>query len=119
MGSGARRDGLSVTPFEGGWAACGELDANTAPTLTEALANARPDIEGVTVVLDLADVDFIDSSGLSALLDAHLLAEKASGVLVLRNPSRAVSRLLEMTRLADVFHVDGVAVSAPSDLAAE
>lgn len=119
MASGVQEGGLTATPIDVGWALSGELDANNAPRLTDLLATDRPDIDGSTVVLDLSAVAFIDSSGLSALLDARRLAEDTSGELVLRNPSTAVSRLLQMTQLEEVFRIDQGTVSAASDRHAE
>ncbi|HEX4686529.1 MAG TPA: STAS domain-containing protein [Nocardioides sp.] len=66
------------------------------------------------VVLDLTDLLFIDSSGLSVLVEAHRKARDAGGVLVVQNPTPMLSRLLDITRL-DTLLVIETSESAPSN----
>jgi anti-anti-sigma factor len=83
----------------------GELDPHTAPRFAQALDPLqRPDIE--QIVVDLAGVRFIDSSGLRVLIAAeHELSERGAR-LVLRAPSPAARRLLEITDLIDRLNVE-------------
>ena len=99
-------DRLTVTPIPGGWKIGGEVDASTAPTLTEALATQRPDIAGKHLVVDLSEIGFMDSSGLVALLDARSRLAAVGGVLILRRPSRCVVRLLDITHLRRTFRIE-------------
>lgn len=81
----------------------GDLDAQTAPLLDGAAAEvAAAGTE--EIVLDLSEVDFVDSSGLRSILAARRTAG-ADG-LVLRSPSRAVAAILELTGLAGQFTVE-------------
>jgi anti-sigma B factor antagonist len=77
----------------------GEIDSYTAPDLAERLS-AQPPIE----VLDVSGVTFIDSSGLRVIVEAHQARSSAGSRLVLRSPSAAVQRLLEISGLAG--HLD-------------
>lgn len=77
----------------------GEIDSYTAPDLAERLA-ADPPIE----VVDVAGVTFIDSSGLRAIVEAHQARAAGGSRLVLRSPSAAVQRLLEISGLSG--HLD-------------
>jgi anti-sigma B factor antagonist len=79
----------------------GEIDSYTAPDLADRLA-AEPLVE----VVDVAGVTFIDSSGLRAIVEAHQARATAGSRLVLRAPSAAVQRLLEISGLAG--HLDVV-----------
>jgi anti-anti-sigma factor len=81
----------------------GELDPATAPAFDRALQEAW-DLEPGPIVVDLARVTFIDSSGLRALIAAH--KRMTPHALVLRNPSEFAMRLLEVTGLRDTFNVD-------------
>jgi anti-anti-sigma factor len=99
-------DRLTVAPITGGWKVGGEVDANTAPALAEALATQRPDMAGERLVVDLSDIGFMDSSGLAALLDARGRLAASGGVLILRQPSRCVVRLLEITHLRRAFCIE-------------
>ena len=73
----------------------GEIDSYTAPELADLLAK-HPDVDAV----DLRDVTFIDSSGLRVIVEAHQRRLEEERVLVLRSPSPAVQRLLEISGVA-------------------
>ena len=75
----------------------GELDLATLEDLLNAFRSASKD--GSDVILDLSELQFIDSTGIRALV---LIAQEASphGV-VLRSPQRAVRRVIGITRLGD------------------
>ena len=60
---------------------------------------------GAMVVLDMEHLDFMCSSGLGALLSAHAKARSLQGQVFLANPSPMVMRLLETTRLTNLFEV--------------
>ncbi len=57
------------------------------------------------LVLDLAQVSFMDSSGLSVLLSARKSVTRVSGHVVLLNPSDEARTLIELTRLHEVFEI--------------
>jgi anti-sigma B factor antagonist len=74
----------------------GELDCATAPELElrlRALAGL-----GHPVSVDLADVSFMDSSGLRLLLDARRQAELDGRAFEVRRPSPAVRRVIDLAR---------------------
>lgn len=117
MSSAARADAMATPPqapgaslsatarvLEGGSgflvAAAGELDLRGAPVLREALAGPLREGSG-PVLLELADVDFIDSSGLATLLNAQGRLTRVGRRLVLIAPSAPVRRLLSAIGLQD------------------
>ncbi|MBN2141532.1 MAG: STAS domain-containing protein [Desulfovibrionaceae bacterium] len=61
--------------------------------------------QGVTrVVLDMSGLDFVDSTGLGALLSCNkAMAER--GEMVLAGPGEKIRRLLAITRLDRVFSI--------------
>jgi anti-anti-sigma factor len=62
------------------------------------------------VVLDLAGVEFIDSTGLRLLLRVREQVASHGGNLLIGRLSRPVKRLLDLTRLTDRFeYLDGSA----------
>jgi anti-anti-sigma factor len=82
----------------------GALDLNGGDLLEEA---ARPHIDdGQKLVVDLSQVQFIDSSGLGGLIALQQAARDADGELALRDPSPAVRRVLDVTQTAPVFEVE-------------
>jgi anti-anti-sigma factor len=84
----------------------GDLDPHTAPLLESALAEAA-DTSGVTrVVIDLAGVSFIDSSGLRVFVAGRELLAGKGAALALRNPNRNTRRLLDITGLGEIIDVE-------------
>jgi anti-sigma B factor antagonist len=75
--------------------AVGEVDMSTVDRLRAPLEAARRD--GVTALLDLSGVTFIDSTGLHVMLDAARASEEAGWAWFLVRPSVPVRRLLELT----------------------
>jgi anti-anti-sigma factor len=58
---------------------------------------------GHAVMLDLAAVTFIDSTGLSALMDAHFAAQRNGWDFSVRHPSAAVRRVVELAGVGQVL----------------
>jgi len=57
------------------------------------------------ILLNLGDVNYIDSSGIGELLSAFIAAKKQGGELKLLNLSKKVHDLLQITKLYTVFDV--------------
>jgi anti-sigma B factor antagonist len=101
-------DGFEATVDEvepGSWRVTigGDVDVATAPQLADVL---RPLVgqSSPSVVVNLAAVEFMDSSGLRALVQAANEAKASGGSLVLTRVSTAVTRLLEVAGLLEHLH---------------
>jgi len=94
-------DLLAISSTEAGLTASGEIDAHTAPTLAAAIEGAGKPV----VALDLSGVDFVDSSGLRVLIDAHQRLEEAGGRLQLTALSEPVRRLLEISGVSEYLGI--------------
>ncbi len=57
------------------------------------------------IVLDLSNLEFVDSSGLSVLISSFKAAKELDGGVVLVNPTKQVRSLIELTRLHHVFEI--------------
>jgi len=57
------------------------------------------------ILLNLADVDYIDSSGIGELVSAYTAVRSASGEMKLLQLTRRVHDILQITRLVTVFDV--------------
>jgi anti-anti-sigma factor len=79
----------------------GELDLATAPALELALDGALAD--ALRVVLDLRELDFIDSSGLRTLLSARKRAEGTGAEFSLVAGDRGLERTLEIAGVRQIF----------------
>ena len=80
----------------------GELDLATAPALEDALQTAFEEGAG-RVVLDLRELEFIDSSGLRTLLTARRQAEEGGAEFPLVAGHRSLERKLEIAGVHKVF----------------
>lgn len=57
------------------------------------------------IVLNLGDVNYIDSGGLGTLVALHTTAHNAGGTIKLANLTERVGDLLQVTKLLTVFEV--------------
>lgn len=98
---------LSITADQGDSSRlvlAGDIDAHTAPELAGHLDPLPGD--GGDITLDVAAIEFIDSSGLRLIVEAHQRAVGAERRLVVHRPSAAVVRLLEISGLRGHLTVD-------------
>jgi anti-sigma B factor antagonist len=81
-------------------AVAGELDLASAPALEDELDKA---LNGGTsqIVVDLRELEFIDSTGLSVLVKAHQRAQESEQQFGLVKGGAQVQRLLALTGLAE------------------
>ena len=82
----------------------GEIDAATARHGIDLLVTADPS-PGDVITLDLSDVEFIDSSGVSMLLKIRSYLDGMGCGLELANPSAAVLRVLSLLGLTETFPI--------------
>jgi len=76
----------------------GELDIASAPQFEEGLEKVEANTSGV-LVLDLRKVEFIDSTGLRAVITADERARSAGRRFVIIRGTPAVERVLSVTQL--------------------
>jgi anti-sigma B factor antagonist len=82
----------------------GDLDIATAPRLRKELIELSN--RGIRAVLvDLAQLEFIDSTGLGVLVSALRRFREHGGDLALQSPKPAAAKIFEMTGLANVFAI--------------
>lgn len=89
----------------------GRLNMMTAPELRGQL-HSLVESGSAQVVVDLADVEFIDSSGLGALISGLKAARQAGGDLRISAPNKQVVSVLELTNLNRVLRAHDSADSA-------
>ncbi len=95
----ARLDWEHFLPLEG------EIDLHRSPRLERSLASMikkKPD----QIVVDLAGVTFIDSSGVAVLIRALQNIQEYGGKLTLRGMNDKVRPIFEIARLDQVFVID-------------
>lgn len=82
----------------------GELDLATAPELEQQVLGAVRDGRQ-TVVLDLRELTFMDSTGVRTVVAAHQVAEGSDNALIVVRPAResAVSRVIEISGIDEAL----------------
>jgi len=81
--------------------ATGRITLAPSATLENALRDLIP--EGKRIVLDLTNVDYIDSAGLGALVSVQMHARRTKCVLEVVNPKERIRDLFNRSGLAAVF----------------
>ena len=84
----------------------GDLDPATAPALTALIAELAADASIEKVVLDLAKLDFIDSSWLRVFVTSSEALAQRGAAFVLRDPSANTRRLLDLTGLGEIISIE-------------
>ncbi|MDT4934180.1 MAG: anti-sigma factor antagonist [Pseudonocardiales bacterium] len=99
----------------------GEVDVYSAPALKNGLTELLG-ANGASVIVDLTDVGFLDSTGLGVLVAARTAAAEAGGRLPIVCDRERILKLFRITGLDGVFEiypsrddaVSGLADEAPS-----
>lgn len=95
-------------------AASGELDLRTSPQLEERLEQAFA-AGAALIVLDLRQIEFMDSTGLRVLLSTHQRARASGKRFGLVRGAEQVERVLRLTGVSELVTV----VDAPEELIGE
>ena len=94
-------------------AARGELDLRTSPELEDRLDRVWAS-GAELLILDLRQIEFMDSTGLRVLLGAHQRAQETSRRFALVRGADQVERVLTLTGVRDLLTI----VDAPEELLA-
>ncbi len=84
----------------------GEIDHHSA-------VNVRGDIDTLIyearphkTVLDLSQIDFMDSSGLGLIMGRYALMERIDGTLTLKNPNERILKIFELAGLGRIIKIE-------------
>lgn len=92
----------------------GELDIASAPVFAHAITETLEQ-RAAGLLLDIAAVDFVDSTGLRAILAARALCAERSCAFALTSPTPSVQRLFEVTGVLDELpHLETDGSRAPT-----
>lgn len=92
----------------------GEVDLFSSPEVRKALLSLAKKGSPV-IIVDLARVSYMDSSGLATLIEGLQMTGAHKGKFKLAGPREEVLEVFELTRLVDVFEIhDNVAQALAS-----
>jgi anti-sigma B factor antagonist len=95
----------------------GRLDITTASRLKEEILQ-RLETGARSIILNMAQVDFINSSGLGTLVSILKEVRSVGGRLVLSNLASYVEEIFEITQLSEIFEIFSAEVEAQESLKA-
>jgi anti-sigma B factor antagonist len=76
-----------------------ELDIQTQSKFIEIIDSLLKHKKTI-LLIDITNINYIDSSGLWALFESHKKAAQKNGKLILINPEKDVKRLLDITKMS-------------------
>ncbi|MFC0432732.1 STAS domain-containing protein [Kutzneria buriramensis] len=86
-------------------AVAGEVDLGTAPSLEEAVTAAVESVGAKAVRIDLAEVSFMDSTGLRVLLSGRQHAERLGIGFTVANPRPHLLKVMRVTGIDGLLGV--------------
>jgi anti-sigma B factor antagonist len=101
------------------------LDISGRITLGEGNVMLRELVRGLIdkgsrkIVLNLGEVEYVDSSGVGELVKTHTTVRNQGGRLVLVNLNKRINDLLQMTKLSSVFDIERDEAGAIKSLASQ
>ncbi|MDP9116237.1 MAG: STAS domain-containing protein [Actinomycetota bacterium] len=84
----------------------GEIDIERADEVASLGILTVQAMDADMLVIDMSQVSFLDSSGISALIRIRKAAQTAGRTVTIRSPDLRVRRVLSITGLAEVFGLD-------------
>jgi len=95
------RDGATLVLLRG------RLNIDSSPGLRDRLLDILRRRASEAVIVDLADVSYIDASGMATLVEGLKIARNRQGTLCLQGLQDRVLQLFELTGLLDLFENNG------------
>ncbi len=83
----------------------GDVDLYSSPELRETVLDLFRNREQQKVILNLSEVNYVDSSGIASLVEGLQEAKKHAARLILVGLNEGPRHVLELTRLLNVFEI--------------
>ena len=81
----------------------GDVDLQTSPVVRQKLLESLEQYK--SIIVDLSQVNYIDSSGVASLVEAFQVSRKKGSSFALASVSSAAMRVLSLARLDKVFNI--------------
>ncbi len=83
----------------------GDIDLYSSPQVRQTILDTLNQKLGSRVIVNLAGVKYIDSSGVASLVEGLQLSRKSQVRFILCGLNKAPRQVLELTRLIKVFEI--------------
>lgn len=84
----------------------GELDHHVAAEIRADIDEALYSLLPKKLILELSGIDFMDSSGLGLILGRYAKASEIGCLLVVKNPTPRIKRLIEISGMSGTIPVE-------------
>lgn len=81
-----------------------KLDSSKAPALKSDLLTLQAEGNS-NIILDMTDVKYVDSSGLSAILVGNRVCAENGGIFIVASPSEHAMKLIKISQLDKVLNL--------------
>ena len=82
---------------------CGELDENSSLYARKTLDNAFSGNNFNQVIIDLSELDFMDSTGIGVLIGRYKIMKTRNIPIYICNPSKHAEKIFKMTGLYQIM----------------
>lgn len=83
----------------------GELDHHTAKEARESIDKAFDSNNVKNIIIDLHQLNFMDSSGIGLLMGRYKIASQNGGKLYIKNVSERVEKILKMSGMLKIVNI--------------
>ena len=84
----------------------GEIDHHSAVSVRGEIDALIYDLKPRKTVLDLSQIDFMDSSGLGLIMGRYALMDRLKGELTLKAPNERVLKIFELAGLGRIIKIE-------------
>ncbi|EHR32083.1 STAS domain-containing protein [Helcococcus kunzii] len=83
----------------------GDLDINSVETFKDDILEKYENIDK-DVIIDLKDLEYIDSTGIGAIMTVYNDVKKKDRSLTVKNANRNIAKLFKITELDKIFNME-------------
>ena len=91
----------------------GEIDHHSALSMRRDVDNIIWNRTPTHLILDMSEVEFMDSSGLGLIMGRYALMQKMGGSLAVKNPNARVVKIFELAGLDKIVDIEGARNKKP------
>lgn len=84
----------------------GEIDHHSAVGVRSEIDTLVFEVRPKKLILELSDINFMDSSGLGLIMGRYALIKDLGGSLLLRAPSTAVMKILKLSGMDRIIDIE-------------